>query len=148
MTKGRRITVGLLAACGIVLVFAWELLFHGYFDPGRFELKSEAWSDSGQVAMVSKSSDDAALDGDDYFVVTGDHVFTPTELRHAYHSSATVFATNIDCLAIRWLSSTHLEVSCNDASIDRGNINAQLRRYNGIDISYVNIPERQTRTTN
>ena len=61
------------------------LLFHGYFDPGKFEVLSTIRYSTKQVALVAKRSDKQAMNNDQVFVVLADHVSTPNELRHAYY---------------------------------------------------------------
>ena len=85
--------VGVVAVLAMALLYA---LFHGYFDHGQFEIKRFQWSSTNQVAMVAKRSDREALGGLDYFVLIGNHLFTPVELRHAYYSNAVVFSALSD----------------------------------------------------
>jgi hypothetical protein len=130
-------TVGTLAAVVLILVIA---LFHGYFDPGRFEIKDAQWSSSKQIAVVAERSDDQAMSSYSYFVLIGDHVFRPTELRHAYHSSARVFAADRSCLALHWKSPRSLRVTCADGSINPGDIDVQKRWVGDVEIVYKGIP--------
>lgn len=128
----------------LVLVFGGGLiygLFHGYFDHGQFEIKQTQWSSAKQVAMVVERSDwQATLSGTTYFVLIGDHVFSPSELRRRYHSSAVVFAAADSCLTLRWQGPTTLVVSCNGPAVTRDHIDVENHRSGGIDIRYENIP--------
>ena len=83
-----------IAACVAVVCLAVAIyaLLHGYFEKGVFEIKQEQWSSSGQVAIVVKRYDHVAFGNVMYFVLIGDHLFSPTEIKHAYHSDAVVFA--------------------------------------------------------
>ena len=51
----------------------------------QFDVKDANWSSSVRVAIVAKRSDREALSEDLLFVLIGDHVFSPTELRAAYY---------------------------------------------------------------
>jgi hypothetical protein len=126
-----------LGAAVVAIVFA---LFRGYFDHGKFEVTKMEWSSSGQLAIVARRSDHEALSGDAYFVLIGDHLFSPTELRRENYSHAVIFSTSRDCLTLRWEDSDNLVVTCGDSSIEPGSINVQQRRSGQVAISYVNIP--------
>jgi hypothetical protein len=115
-------------------------LFHGYFDHGKFEIKQVQWSPSNRVAIVAERSDQEALGGLTYFVLVGNRLFSPAEIRHAYHSNAVVFAATSSCMTLRWDSPTRLVVTCNGTQLDRAFIDAQKRQSGGIAISYENIP--------
>jgi hypothetical protein len=139
MARTKRIaaTVCTLVA---VLVAGSYLLFHGYFDPGKFEIKTVQWSASKKVAVVARRSDNQALNGDEYFVLIGDHLFSETELRHALHSDKPVFSADRDCLTLRWNDPHDLVITCDDKSITPADINLQQHRSGEVAISYVNIP--------
>jgi hypothetical protein len=123
-----------------VLIAGGYLLFHGYFDPGKFEIKTAQWSASKQVAVVAKRSDNQALNGDQYFVLIGDHLFSDTELRHALHSDKPVFSADRDCLTLRWNDTHDLVITCDDKSITPADINVQHHQSGEVTISYVDIP--------
>ena len=137
----RRLILGLI--CGVALVAAvfTFALFHGYFDHGQFEIKETNWSPSARVAMVAERSDHEALGGLDYFVLIGDRVFSPTELRSAYYSDDVVFAAADNCLSVRWIDSRNLEVMCRDRSLDSRHINVRKRHAGDVEIKYVNIQD-------
>jgi hypothetical protein len=141
MRKTKSIFVGV--ACAVALVAAGLIfaLFHGYFDHGQFEIKETNWSPSARVAMVAERSDDEALGGLDYFVLIGDHVFSPTELRFAYHSDDVAFAAADNCVSVRWIDSRNLEVRCRDRSLDSRHINVRKRQLGDVAITYVNIQD-------
>jgi hypothetical protein len=128
--------VGAVAILAIASLYG---MFHGYFDHGQFEIKQFQWSSTNQVAMVAERSDREALGGLEYYVLIGDHLFTPDELRHAYYSNAVVFNTSSDCLTLRWNGQNKLTISCNGSTIDRDHINAQRQQIGNIAISYENI---------
>jgi hypothetical protein len=98
MSKSKSILVGVACAVALVATGLTFALFHGYFDHGQFEVKQTNWSSSGRVAMIAERSDHEALGGLDYFVLIGDHVFSPTELRFAYYSHDVAFAAADDCV--------------------------------------------------
>lgn len=133
------IIVGLVLILGVGLLYA---LFHGYFDHGRFEVKQVQWSGTNQAAMVVERSDQQALSGYTYFVLIGDHVFPPSELRHQYHSSAVVFAAADSCLDLRWQGPTKLVVTCKGPSITREHIDLEKSQSGGVAILYENIPSK------
>lgn len=140
MSKGAKITG--YVACILVagLAIAAYLLFHGYLDPGRFEIKQAQWSSTNQVAVVAERSDHYALGRLDYFVLVGNHLFTPTELRYAYHSDAVVFsALTGNDLTLRWDGPNRLIIRCNGPTVGISDINTQKRRVGNIAISYENI---------
>jgi len=116
------------------------LLFHGYFDTGTFEIKNAQWSSPKQVAVVGKRSDREATNGDQYFVLIGDHLFSPRELRHAYYGHDVIFRANSDCLTLRWIDPHNIVVTCVDHSIEPGAIAVQQHRSGEVAISYINIP--------
>jgi len=128
------LSVGLLMATGVYA------LFHGYFDPGQFELKQAQWSSSKQVAMLAERSDHQALGGLTYFVLIGNHLFSPAELRHAYHSNARIFAAASNCINLRWESSSKLIITCHGSTVDSDFIDVQKQQDGNIAISYENIP--------
>jgi hypothetical protein len=114
-------------------------LFHGYFDRGHFEIKEVQWSTANRVAILAERSDHDALGGLDYFVLTGNHLLTPPELRLAYHSNAVVFAAQSDCLKLHWDSPNKLVIRYVGPTVDRDYINAQKKQSGDIAISYENI---------
>jgi hypothetical protein len=79
MTKLTKISVVAVGAIAIVVTAALYALFHGYFDHGQFEIKRFQWSATNQVAMVAERSDHEALGGLEYYVLIGNHLFTPDE---------------------------------------------------------------------
>jgi len=128
-----------VAAVAIFSMVSLYGLFHGYFDHGQFEIKQFQWSPTNQVAMVAERSDHEALGGLEYYVLIGNHLFTPAELRHAYYSSAVVFNASSDCLTLHWDGPNRLTIRCNGSTVDRNHINAQRQQIGNIAISYENI---------
>ena len=114
-------------------------LFHGYFDHGQFEVKQFQRSSTNQVAMLVERSDHEALGGLEYYVLIGNHLFTPAELRRAYYSNAVVFNASSDCLTLHWDNPNRLTIKCNGSTIDRDHINTQKQQIGNIAISYENI---------
>jgi hypothetical protein len=118
------------------------MLFHGYFDRGNFEIKEVERSSGNQVAILVERWDNEALGGLDYFVLTGNHVFSPDELRHAYHSDAVIFAAESACLKLRWDGPNKLVIRCVGSTLDRDHINAQKQQSGGVIVSYENVSLR------
>lgn len=134
--------VAILVTCGaltalLVVIYMW---FHGYFDPGKFEIKQVQWCSSRQVAVLAERSDQQALGGLTYFVLIGNHLFTPGELRLAYHSNARVFAASSDCIDLRWESPNKLVITCHGPTIDPGFIDVQKQQSGSVSVLYENIP--------
>jgi hypothetical protein len=128
--------VGVVAILGMASLYA---LFHGYFDHGHFEIKQFQWASTNRVAMLAERSDHEALGGLEYYVLIGNHLFTPAELRHAYYSNAVVFNAASDCLILRWDDQNRLTIRCNGSTVDKNQINAQRQRIGNVAISYENI---------
>jgi hypothetical protein len=135
----------LLIVSGLVLILGAGLaygLFHGYFDHGQFEVRQVQWSSANQAAMVVERSDQQALSGYTYFVLLGDHVFSPSELRHEYHSGAVVFAAADSCLDLHWQGPTKLLIACNGQTLTREHIDVEKQKSGEIAILYDNIPSK------
>lgn len=141
MIKSKRVILRLVAGAALLVAVSIFALFHGYFDHGQFEIKETNWSPSARVAMVAERSDHEALGGLDYFVLIGDRVFSPTELRSAYYSDDVVFAAADNCLTVRWIDPHNLEVMCRDRSLDARHINVRKRQAGDVEIKYVNIQD-------
>jgi hypothetical protein len=139
MTKILRASLIGVGVAVILVATSLYALFQGYFDHGQFEIKQFQWSSNNQVAMVAERSDHDALRGLEYYVVVGNHLFTPAELRHAYYNNAVVFAASSNCLAVRWGSENRLIVSCEGSAIEKTHINAQRQQIGSVAISYENI---------
>ena len=139
MRKTTKIVLVVVCAAAVSLGTAVYALFHGYFDHGQFEIKQVQWSSSKQVAVVAERSDQEALSGYTYFVVIGNHLFSPAELRHAYHSDAVIFAAANSCLDLHWESPSKLVVACNGSTLDLNHIDVQKQQSGGIIVSYENI---------
>ena len=90
--------------------------------------------------MLAERSDHDALGGLTYFVLIGNHLFSPAELRHAYHSNARIFAAGSNCINLRWESSSKLVITCNGSTVDSDFIDAQKQQSGSVAISYENIP--------
>lgn len=143
MTKARKIVfaIALLCILSAALVLVVFVSLHGYFDRGQFEIEKKEWISSTQVAVVAKRSDHEALNGDQYFVVIGDHLFSSLELRRAYYSHDVSFRAGSNCLTLRWENPHHLIVTCDDRSIEPGQIAVQQHQSGIIVISYIGIPD-------
>ena len=114
-------------------------LFQGYFDHGQFEIKQSQRSSANQIAMIAERSDHEALGGLEYYVLIGDHLFNPAELRQAYYSKTVIFDACSDCLTIRWDDPDRLVIRCNGSIMDKNHINAQKQQIGDISIAYENI---------
>ncbi|HEY4354458.1 MAG TPA: hypothetical protein VGN16_01830 [Acidobacteriaceae bacterium] len=139
-SKAALLIAGLLMVSFGFLVYA---LFHGYFDRGQFEVQSVRWSPSNQVAIVAERSDNEALSGYTYFVVIGDHVLSPGELRRAYYSSAVVFAAGDSCVKLHWQGSETLVISCDGPTLMREHIEVEKRQSGSTAVLYENIPLKE-----
>jgi hypothetical protein len=137
----RRFFVALSAIVATALVALVFGLFHGYFDHGRFEVKEAVWSQSGRVAVVAERSDHEAMSSDVYFVLIGDHVFSPPELRIAYYSSNVLFAAANPCITAQWNNPNSLTVACLRGFVDSSRIEVQRRLASGVAVTYLNIAE-------
>ncbi|HKF53296.1 MAG TPA: hypothetical protein VKB26_13355 [Candidatus Acidoferrales bacterium] len=142
MSKAWKIIAYLACVSMAGLAIAVYALFHGYFDRGHFEIKQFQWSSTKQVAMLAERWDDQALGGLADFVLVGNHVFTPAELRHAYYSDAVVFNAETDCLTLRWDGPNRLIIRCNGATLDFRHINAENQQVGNVAVSYENIASK------
>lgn len=124
----------------VAIVSGVYALFHGEFDRGNFQVERSTLSPSGQLAIVAKRSDHQALSGDQYFVVLGDHLPSPADLKHAYYHDGVVFRAGNDCLAVRWKTVRELVVTCKDNSIAADQIAVERRQTGDITVDYENIP--------
>lgn len=127
---------GPLAILAMVYLYAWS---HGYFDHGDFEIKQFQWSSANRVAMLAERSDNEALGGLEYYVLVGDHLYNPAELRHALYSDAVVFSALSSDLTLRWDSPNRLIIGCNGPPLDTGHINRQKQQAGNIAVTYENI---------
>jgi hypothetical protein len=140
MNKSTKATSLVVVAVVFVLIAVGYALFHGYFDHGRFEIKQVQRASGKQVAIVAGRSDQEAMSAYTYFVLIGDHVFSPAELRRAYYSNGVVFAAGNSCVGVHWEGPDKLVVACNGSTLERSAIDVQKQRSGGIAISYENIP--------
>lgn len=135
MTPANKIGIVFLLVALLACLYA---LFHGYLDYGLFEVKQAEWSPPPpRVAVVAERS--GPLSSDVYFVLVGDHVFSSTQLKRAYHSHDVIFAAASNCLTVSWTDSHHLIINCRDGVIDSAHINVRKPRTDGVEITYVNI---------
>jgi len=73
------------------------------------------------------------------FVLVGDHLYSPRELRHAYYYDKVLFSSNKDCLHVAWQDSDHLVISCDGTQIESHFINVEKQTQNGFTVRYRNI---------
>lgn len=139
MTHFYKISLIAVVAAAVLAAAVLYGLFHGYFDHGQFGIKQFQWSSRNQVAMLAERSDREALGGLEFYVLIGNHLFTPDELRHAYYSKAVVFNTSSDCLTLHWDNPNRLTIRCNGPAIERDKINDQKQQIGNITITYENI---------
>jgi len=134
-----------LVAFVLVCSFGWYLLSHGYFDHGDFDVVHAEWFSSQKVALLVRRYDNEALGGIHDFVVVSDHLPTPAEFPHIYHSDQVVFSGPGDCLKIHWTGPQNLVIACSGPgrAIAADEIGAQRREYNGVTVTYDMIPNRQ-----
>jgi hypothetical protein len=146
MTIYLRILLAGVVAVAILAMASLYALFHGYFDHGEFEIKQFQWSSANQVAMLAERSDNEALGGLEYYVLVGDHLFTPAELRHAYYSDAVVFSTSSNDLTLRWDGPNRLFIGCNGPYLEQGDINVEKKQSGRVSVFYVNISPNTAQT--
>lgn len=139
MTRFLRISLVGVGAVAILAMASIYALFHGYFDHGQFEINQFQWSSAGQVAMLAERSDNQALSGLEYYVLVGDHLYTPDELRRALYSDAVIFDAGSNYLRLRWDGPNRLIIGCNGPTLARDDINRQKRQAGNIAVSYENI---------
>ena len=72
-------------------------------------------------------------------MVIGNHLFSPTELRHALYSDSVVFSAASNCLSLRWDGQDRLIIRCDGSTVDMDHINRQKQQIGDIKISYENI---------
>jgi len=142
MNRVNKVGVSVACVLGISLVVATYALFRGYFDDALFEVKQADWSTSGKVAILAERSDHQSLRSDEYFVLIGDHVFSPTELRAAFYRDHGIFAAASDCVSVRWTDAHNLTVSCRGKPLNENQIeNVQKHQIGDVAIAYVNIAD-------
>jgi hypothetical protein len=141
MNRVKKVGISVASSLGIASIVSALALSCGYFDHGLFEIKQTDQSKSGQVAMLAERSDHRALRSDQYFVLIGDHVFSPTEVRDAFYKHREVFNASSDCLGVRWSDPHNLTVSCLNGALEASQINFQRVHAGDITIAYVNIPD-------
>ncbi len=139
--KPTKIVIAVSFFAVVSVVTYGYLLFHGYLDRGLFEIKQTSWYSPIQVAVIAERSDNYALTSYQYFVLIGNHVFSPVELRHLFYSDAPVFSAASSCLSLRWESRTNLVIQCEHSRLAADHINLQKWKYGDVVISYKNIPE-------
>ena len=133
--------VSVAGTLGLAMVVATFALSRGYFDHGLFDVKQTDWSKSGLVAMLAECSDHQALRSNEFFVLIGDHVFSPSEVRDAFYRQHAVFNASSDCLSVCWSEPRILTISCINGSLEASEINFQRVHAGEITIMYVNIPD-------
>jgi hypothetical protein len=139
MNKTMKVVLIVACTAAIALSIVGYGLFHGYFDQGDFRVLSVQRSPSRQFAMVAKRSDHEALNGDEIFVLLGDHIFAPAELKHALHGPSVIFSADRDCLTLKWQDPHNLLISCTRNSISTDEINRQLHYRGDVVFAYANI---------
>jgi hypothetical protein len=140
MIKALKGAAGMACVLAIALAIAVYALFHGYADRGLFETEEAQWYSPTQLAVVAKRSDHEALSGDQYFVLIGNHLFSPKELRHAYYGQSVIFRADNSCLTLRWQNQHDLIVTCSDGSIGPRRTAVQQHRSGEVVVSYIKIP--------
>lgn len=144
MSKSNKLLAGVACVLAVALVVIAFGLFRGHFDRGQFQVKQTSRSSSARIAMVAERFDHEAMSSYVYFVLIGDHEFSPAELRSAYHSDHVIFAAASDCLSVRWIDPHNLTVMCRSGSIDTSHIDVQLHHTGDVVISYENIPDKNS----
>jgi hypothetical protein len=140
--RGKRyiIASGIVAFSLLVALF-FVLDFRGNLDPGQFEILRTAQNSEKKYAIVAKRSDHEALNGDQYFVLLSDTIYSSNELRVAFHRSPILFSADRDGIEVRWTSPNELVIECQDCGISKTEINTRQSRAANVSIHYVNFPE-------
>ncbi len=129
----------LAAGVAILCVMSVYALFHGEFDPGHFSVKQVQRSSSGKLAILVERSDNQALGGLTFFVVTAGHLLSHEELKHAYHSDAVIFAATSNCLDLHWQAPRKLVIECHGSYLKPEFIDTEKPQNEDAAIEYTNI---------
>jgi hypothetical protein len=137
-----------IIAAGIAVFFLavglfFFLDFRGNLDRGKFEVLRTVKNSENTIAIVGKRSDHDALNGDNYFVLLADHIYSPKELRAAYYRdrSRMIFRANRDGLDVQWPGPHELVIECKNCEIFRDrNVNEQRFKSGDISVRYVDFP--------
>lgn len=127
----------LSAVCAITILIV--LLFRGYFDSSTYEVIKSAASGGGLIAILARRSDHQAMNGDNYFVLTENHLYTSSELRRAHHSHEPIFDADRP-YDIRWTTTQSLVIECKDCHVTNSHVNSRRFTDKGIAIRYVGFP--------
>jgi hypothetical protein len=139
MKRSLKLSAIVASVVAVLCVVGIYALFHGYFDHGRFDVKQVQWSSSGKLAILAERSDNQALGGLTFFVVTGSHLLSPNELKHEYHSDAVIFAATTTCLDLHWQGPSRLIVECHGSYLNPEFIDTEKTHSAEIAVNYVNI---------
>lgn len=143
MTRSFKIVFVCIAAFSALVVAYALALSHGYLDRGQFRILESWRSTTGQVAMLAERLDpNEFLSGPEYYVLIGDHVYSPSELRRGYYSDSVIFDTGKDCLRLRWDGTNSLVVKCQGSFVAAYQIDYQQRHIGNMSIKYENIAIR------
>jgi hypothetical protein len=139
MKRSKRIAkwlaIALICAIGIWGILAWL----GVLDTAPYSVTQSVVLSPDRIAMVGLRSDEAAMIGYEYFVVIGDHVYSPSELRRSFHSS--VFSTGLGSFTLEREGPNQLLIRCAaNCSITKDIVEIQKFSKGDIAIRYVGFP--------
>lgn len=141
-----KVLLALASAAGMLCILGVYALFSGYFDHGRFDIKQVHRSSSGKFAILAERSDNQALGGLTFFVVTGDDFPSLKKLREQYHSEAVVFAASSTCLDLHWQNASTLVIECRGSYLKPEYIDTEKTQSAEVNVSYVNISPDTAKT--
>ena len=137
-----KILMLLLVLVVLIGADAAYLLFTGYFDHGKFEIKQTQWSSTHLAAIVAERSDNQALNSDEYSVLLGDHAYSPLGLRKQLHSDAPIFISTDECVSVHWQGPTTLLITCSGHEMAAMHVEYSKSEARGVTIIYEHIPRK------
>jgi hypothetical protein len=140
MRKKHYIIASGIAVFCLAIGLYFFFLFRGNLDTGKFQVLRTTESLENRIAIVAKRSDHNALSGDVVFVFVADHIYSPNELRAAFHRQHMIFAADRDGLDVHWAGSHKLVIKCKDCGITKDRRDEQQFRDGDISVEYVNFP--------
>ncbi len=141
-----KVLLALASTAGVLCILEVYALFSGYFDHGLFDIKQVHRSSLGKLAILAERSDNRALGGLTFFVVTGNDLPSLKKLKHQYHSDAVVFAASSTCLDLHWQDASTLVIECRGSYLKPEYIDTEKTQSAEVNISYVNISPYTAKT--
>ena len=101
---------------------AWEFVSHMHLISQTEDTEHSPLRCHGIVIVLYNLSAASSTVIRDEWLLIGDHLFSPAELSHAYHSNAVVFAAANSCLTLHWENPSRLVATCNRPYVDQDHI--------------------------